>query len=227
MQFLLIVVRAYLNVVKVSICCRYTIEMTITDKALVQGDVGCSEDRTALTTTVCITLDGWDAIYETCAVFLTDDDVCLTKNVTRCASTDSASVVTYAALPAATIDVTCCTAFDIGVGRSDKRVVEVISSYRILIVHRTHGSCGVEVLCYLTSKQSYVGCSVNVARVRRVGITKSTTVCIGTAKATVVHITTDISAFVDDNVGIVFLAVSIRSQIIVQTGICIFAACCA
>ena len=105
-EFLLIVVRAYLDIIEVDICCRYGIKMTITDKALVERDVRSTKYSTTLTTTVGVTLNGGQSINETGAVELTDNDVCLTKDVTCRGFADFTSVIAYATSPAATIDVT-------------------------------------------------------------------------------------------------------------------------
>ena len=207
-QLLLIVVRAHLYIVEVGFCCRYRVEVTITDKALVQGDVGCSEDRTTLTTAIGVTLDGWNTVNEAGTVFLTDDDVCFSKDVTRYRIADFSCVIAYATSPTATIDVTCRTTLDIGIGRSNEWLVEVISSNVVFIVYRTYGSCGIEVFCYSSSKQGDVGCSVHVAGIGSVGITQTATIGIGTAETTIIHIATDISALVDDDVGVVFPTVS-------------------
>ena len=205
-QFLLIVVRAHLYMVEVGICCRYAAEVTITNKALVQSDVCCTEHGTTLTTTVGVTLDGWDTVDKAGAVFLTDDNVCLTKDVTCWGCTDFTNVIAYTSSPTAAIDVTCRTALDIGICRSDEWLAEVVSRNVVFVVHRTYRSCSIEVLCYSTSKQSDVGSSVNVASILGVGVTQTTTVGVSTVTAAVIHISADVSAFFDDDVGVVFLA---------------------
>ena len=82
MQFLLIVVRAYPYVVEVGICCRYAAEVAIAYEALVEGYIGSTEYGTTLTTAVGVTLDGRKTVNEAVTVFLTYDDVGLTKDIT-------------------------------------------------------------------------------------------------------------------------------------------------
>ena len=213
-QFLLIVVRAYLFVVEISISSGFATEVTITDKSIVKCNVGSTKYGTTLTTTVSITLDSRKTIDEIGAVFLSDDDVCLTKDITCCSSINCTSVITYATSPATTIDVTCRTTLDISIGRSFEWFVEVISSNVIFVVYRTLGSCGVDILGDRTT-----GCSVNITRIGSVGVTQATTVGVSTAETTIIHIAADVSTLVDDHVGVVFLAVSDYGQIIVQTGV--------
>ena len=216
-QFLLIIVRTYLNIIEIGICGGYIVEMTITDKAIVQCDISCTEYSTTLTTAIGITLDGRNTIDEAVTVFLTDDNVSFTKDIACCCSINSSCVIAYTALPTTAIDVTCCTALDIGIGRSDKWLVEVISSYVVFVVYRTYGSCGVEVLCHFTTKKSNVGCSVDITSIGSISITQATTIGVCATETTVIHITADISALVDDHVGIVFLTVSGYCQDIVKT----------
>ena len=223
-QFLLIVVflirsSARPNLKGIEVTSRCRIKMTITDKALVERNIRGSEYGTTLTTTVGITLDSGNTVKETGTVELTDDDVCLTEDVTRRAFADGSSMIAYTTLPATTIDVTCCTTFDIGIGRSDEIIIEIILRNIVFIVHRTYGTGGIEVLRYLTTQQGDVGCSVHIASICSICITEATTIGVGTAQASIIHITTDISTLVDDNVGIVFLAVSGYCQVIVQSGV--------
>ena len=191
--------------------------MTITDKALIERDVGCAEYRTTLTAAISVTLDGRNTIEEAGTIQLTNNDICFTKDITCCSGINLTSVITYAASPTATIDVTCHTAFDIGIGRSDERLVEVISSYVVSVVYRTNGTSGIEVLGYLTTQQGDVGCSVNITSICSICVTQAATVSVGTTKATIIHIAADVSTFVDDHIGVVFLAVSGCCQSIVQS----------
>ena len=81
MQFLLIVVGANLYVVKVGICGRFFVEVAIAYEALVEGYIGSTEYGTTLTTAVGVTLDGRKTVNEAVTIFLTYDDVGLTKDV--------------------------------------------------------------------------------------------------------------------------------------------------
>ena len=191
--------------------------MTITDKTFVERDVGCAEYRTTLTAAISVTLDGRNTIEEAGTIQLTNNDICLTKDITCCSGINLTSVITYAASPTTAIDITCCTALDIGIGRSDERLVEVVICYVIFVVHRTYGTSGIEVLCYPTAQQGDVGCSVNVTGIGSICVTQTTTVSVGTAEATIIHIAADVSTFVDDHIGVVFLAVSGCCQSIVQS----------
>ena len=218
-QFLLIVVRAHLNVVEIGVGGGHAVEVAVADETLVERDVGRSEYGAALAAAVGVTFDGRNTVDEVCAVFLADDNVCLTKNVTRCAFTDSASVVTYAASPSAAIDVTCRAALDIGIGRSDERLAEVIGGNVVFVVHRTYGAGSIEVFGYLAAEQSNVGGSVYIAGIGHFCVTQTAAVSVSAAAAAVVHVAADVCAFVDDNVGVVFLAVSGLCQIVVQAGV--------
>ena len=185
--------RPNLKGIEVGVCCRGAIEVTITDKALVERNIRGSEYGTTLTTTVGITLNSGNTVKETGTVELTDDDVCLTEDVTRRAFTDGSSMIAYTTLPATTIDVTCCTTFDIGISRSDEIIIEIILRNIVFIVYRTHGTCSIKVFRHLTTKQGDVGCSVHIAGIGSICITEATTIGVGSAQASIVHITTDIS----------------------------------
>ena len=133
-QFLLIVIRAYLNIFEVGICGGYAVEVSITDISIVECDIRGTEYGTTLTTTVCITLDGRKTVNKAGAVFLANDNVCFTKNVVGRRGTDGSLMVAYTSLPTAAIDVTCRTTFDIGIGRSDEWLVEVVIRYIVFVV---------------------------------------------------------------------------------------------
>ena len=179
--------------------------MSITDKTLVERDVSRTEHSTTLTATVSVTLDGGNTIDETGAVELTDDNMCLTEDIICRAFADGSCVITYTTLPTTTIDVTCRTAFYIGISRGNEIIVEIILGYIILVVHRTYSACSIEVLRDFTAKQSDKGSAVHVAGIRSIRITQTTAVCIGTAQASVIHITADISTLVDADIGVVFI----------------------
>ena len=115
-QFLLVVVRTHLDIIAVAR--RHSIETTIANKALVKCDVGRTEYGTALTTTVGITLDSRNTVDETGTVELTDGDMCLTEDVISRTLADGTFMIAHTASPAATIDVTGCTALNIGIGCS-------------------------------------------------------------------------------------------------------------
>ena len=218
MQFLLVVIITYLYIVEVGICGGYGIKMAIANKAFVHRDMRRTEHGTTLTTTIGVTLDGRNTIDETGTIELTDDDMCLTEDITRRAFADSSSVIAHTTLPATTIDVTCRTALDISIGRGYERIVEIILGYVVFIVHRTHGTSSIEVLRDLTAKESDKGSTMYVAGVRSICITQTTAVGIGTTQTTTVHITADISTLVDSDIGVVFIG----SQIIIQTIVGIF-----
>ena len=182
--------------------------MTITDKALVKRDVGRAEHSTTLTTAIGVTLDSRKTIDETGSVKLTNDDVSLTKDVTRRAFTDGSSMITYATFPTAAIDVTGRTTLNIGIGRSNEIIVEIILGYFVFVVHRTYSTCCIEVLGYLTTKQGDIGGAVYITGIRSICITQTATVGVSAAQASVIHITADIGTCFDENVGVIFLAIS-------------------
>ena len=115
--------------------------MTITDKSLVERDVRGSEYSTAFTASVGVTINGWNTIYETGAVKLANNDMCLAKDVTRRAFTDGSCVIAYATLPTTAIDVTSRSTLDIGICTGNEIVVEVILFHLVFVVHRTHSTC--------------------------------------------------------------------------------------
>ena len=126
-QFLLIEIGAYLYILEVFICCRHGIEVTITNKAFIERNVSRTKYGTALTATVGVTINGRNTIDKTGAVELTYDDMRLTEDVICCGITNFSSMITYTTLPTATIDVTGRTTLNIGIGRSNESIVEIVS----------------------------------------------------------------------------------------------------
>ena len=115
--------------------------------------------------------------------------MCLAKDIVgSCGGT--LVVVAYSTCPSAAIDVTCRTALDIGVGRSD----EVPSN--LLSVHDSSGGTGsIEVLGNMTAEEVDIGGAIDVAAGGRVVITQTTPVAV----------TGNSGTFLDADVGIVFL----------------------
>ena len=138
--------------------------MTIAYKTLVERDVGRTKYGTTLTTTVGVTLDGWNTIDETGTVNLTNDDMCLTKNVTRRGFTDGSSMIAYRTGPTAAIDVTTSTTFDIGVGTGSKTVYIGATSGTNTkdIVHTTGSTCSVNIFLDFTAKQGDVSFAIDI-----------------------------------------------------------------
>ena len=92
----------------------------ITDVSIVHNQVGCTKDRTTLTTAIGITLDGRYALIVAiavgqCSLVLTDanDNVCLAKDI-RCSFRYFLVMIAYITGPSASIDITRRTAFNIG-----------------------------------------------------------------------------------------------------------------
>ena len=191
-------------------------EMSVTDITIIQRDVGSTEDGTTFTATVGITLNGRNTIEETRTVFLTDNHMRLARDISGIRTSYRTAMQAYTTAPATAINVTCCTALDIGIGRSDERLIEVVGSNVVFIVHRTYCSCGIEILGDLTTQQGDVSCSVNIASIGYFCITQTTAVGVSTAKTAIKNITADISPLVDNHIGIVFLAVSGYCQTIGQ-----------
>ena len=81
MEFLLIVIRAYLDVVEVGVCCRYSIKVAIADKAIIHGDVRSAKDCTTFTTAIGITLNGRQSVNIVSTIQFTNDDVGLARDV--------------------------------------------------------------------------------------------------------------------------------------------------
>ena len=106
-----------INLLFILIICRV---VSIADIAIVHNQVGSTKDRATLTTAIGITLNGRNAFVEAIVLrqgglILTNsnDHMGLTKNVTSGCGR-RLIVITYVAFPAATIDVTNRTTFDIG-----------------------------------------------------------------------------------------------------------------
>ena len=154
----------------------------IADIAVVQRQVRRTIDRSTLTTTVGITLDGGNAVVEPCAVLLTDDDMGLTKDIvldvtcndvglcnlltclwigSRCGNT---LMLAHAAFPAASIDVTGNTTLDIGIGTGNKVMIEVVLLNTILILHSSAGTGCIEVFFHRAAQQVNIGRAIHVAR---------------------------------------------------------------
>ena len=212
-KFLLVVVRAYSNIVEVAR--GHCIEVSVADEALVERDIRGAEYGTTLATAVGVTLDGWDTVEEAVAVKLTNDDVCFAEDVIRRAFADGSGMIAHASPPTAAIDVTGLTALNIGMGAGNERVAKVVSGHVVFIVDRSNRTCGIEVLCHRTAQQGDVGGAMYVARIGRICITQTAAVGVCSAKTAIVHIATDISTFVNQHVGVVFLAISGYCQIIV------------
>ena len=216
-QFLLVVVRAFLNIVKVAR--RNGIEVAIADKALVERDVRGSEYSTALTAAICVTLDSGNTVDEAGTVELTDGDLCLAEDITRRACADGSWVIAYTTLPSAAIDVTGRTALNIGMGSGNEGIVKVVGSYIVSVVHGTHRTGSIEILGHLTAKESDKGGSMNITRIGRIGVTKTATVGVSSTKTTSIHIAADISTLVDADVGVIFIGGQIVQQAVVGINI--------
>ena len=191
-QFLLIITTTISNTDELCswISTRLVNEIAITNITLVQRDVGSTEYRTALTTTIGVTLDGRKTVDEARAVLLTDDDVCLTRNVGCGCSADVTRMVSHSTCPSAAIDVTCRAALDIGIGRGDEVCTKEV-------IDGSHSTGSIEVLIDLSTEQGDVGGAIDVTTADKyvVFLTKSSTISI------VAYICT----FVDDDIGVISL----------------------
>ena len=141
--------------------------------------------------------------------------MCLTENVTRRAFTDGSCVIAYTTLPSATIDVTCSSALDIGISSSNEIVVEVIFYYIVLVIDRADCTCGIDIFGHRAAKQTDIGGTVYVASIRCIRIPQTTAIGVCSAKATSIHIATDVSTLVDADVGVIFIGSQGVSQTIV------------
>ena len=204
-QLLLIVVRANLYVVEVGICCGNGIEVAIADESLVERDIGSAEDSATLTTAIGVTLNGGNTVDEAGSVGFTDNNVCFTEDVTCRGGIDISTVITHTAFPSTTIHVTGRTALDIGIGTGNERIVEVVSSHVVLVVHRTYSTRSIEVLGNLTTQQGDVGGSVHVTGIRSICVTQTATVGVSTATAAIVHVAADISTLIDTYIRVIFI----------------------
>ena len=97
-------------------------------------------------------LEGGKTVDEAGAVGFADDDMSFTRDVIGGRGTDSSLMVAYATFPAATIDVTGRTAFDIGIGTGNEIIIEIILVNLVFVVYRTYCSCGIEVLGHRTAQ---------------------------------------------------------------------------
>ena len=146
----------------------------------------------------------------------------LTQHISRRRCFDITIVVTDTSFPAATIDVTTGTTLNISIGTGNEVVVEIVFEYLILIIHRTSGSGSIDILIHLSAKQADEGGTMDITRIGGVSITLSATVCIGSTQRTIIHIAADPCTLLDQNVGVVFLAIVFgNGKSVIQTCICI------
>ena len=128
----------------------------VADIAVVDGEVGCSEDSTALATTIDVTLDGGHAAIETevgkvASLLLTDayHHIGLAIDICTGVGRDGTYVFTHAAFPSAAIDIAHAATKNIGIGlgRKGGGVLGLIGVH-----HSTAGTTGIQVLDNLAAQ---------------------------------------------------------------------------
>ena len=115
------------------------LEITVTDITFVQSNSSSTIDRTTLTATVSVTFDGRNTINKGCAIQFTNNNIGGTIDISSIGIGEFPFVITYTALPSATIDITARTALDISIGCGHERFrscrVIIISASLISVVH--------------------------------------------------------------------------------------------
>jgi len=118
-------------------------------------------------------------------------------------------VITYTALPSATIDITARTALDISIGCGHKGSWSIrgiiISTSLISVVHRANGSGCINVLDNLTAKQSDEGGTINITSTLDTIFAKTTSIGIGSTTFTIIHVATNLGACIDAYIGIILI----------------------
>ena len=104
-------------------------------------------------------------------------------------------MIAYTTLPAATIDVTRRTTFDIGIGTGDK-----VTFHAIVVIDRTRRTGRIEVLLDQTSQQFDIGRSTHIATEGDIRI----------AQTAAISIVTNLSTCLDSYVRIIALPLGIR-----------------
>ena len=142
-QFLLIIIRTIFQIrYRVRILMLKIVlagEVTISYKAIIERNVGSTIDRSTLTATIGITLNGRNAINKGCTIQFTNNNIGGTIDISSIGIGEFPFVITYTALPSATIDITARTALDISIGCGHERFrscrVIIISASLISVVH--------------------------------------------------------------------------------------------
>ncbi len=126
-------------------------EVAVADVTVVDGDVGSTKDRTALSSGVGITLYGRNTVEEGCTLFYFAHN-----NMRFCGGV----CYTHMTFPSATEDVTCSTASDVGIGAGCE-----IGHTEVRMYTTRRAGC-VQVGLYNTTEQGYIGGSPNVTAIR-------------------------------------------------------------
>ena len=118
-------------------------------------------------------------------------------------------MLTYAALPAAAIDVTCRTARYVGCSIGYEWFVSIVGEIAELIEHSTYGTCCIDILLHRTTHEGYV-CSTVYVAVAMILVVIATTSAIGVALYC--------STLIDEYVGVMLQAVEAHfCHIVLQT----------
>ena len=147
---------------------RFAVKELVTDKSVVQGDVGSTENSTTLTATISITLDGRNTVCKGSTVWLTYNNVRLTGNIISIRSIDFSSMFAHTSSPATAIDITHLPTFDIGIAAGSEAinmfaiVVKTGSSNTQGISYSSTSTCSIEVLDNSSTQQINIGASINV-----------------------------------------------------------------
>ena len=170
--------------------------VVVADVAVIQRQVCCAIDGTALATTVGITLNSGDTGGEASTINITDDHVCLAIDIAIHRGADFSCVVTYITQPSAAIDVTAGATFDVSIGRGSEAGgvgAGVVGTHSEKVVYSTGSTGSIDVLDDRAAEQRDIRGSIYVAAQMLLGRTVAT--AIG-----VVH---HRGAFLDADVGVV------------------------
>ena len=121
-------------------------------------------------------------------------------------------MLTYAALPAAAIDVTGRTARYVGCSIGYEVFATVVFDIAKLIEHSTYGACCIDILLHRTTHEGYV-CSTVYVAVAEVFVVIATTAAIGVALYC--------SALIDEYVGVMLQAVETHFRYSVLQTCCV------
>ena len=183
--------------------------------------------RTTFTTTIYITGDGRSTTIKSISACFTDYYVCLSRTIACSRCSNGTIMVTYVSLVTATIDVTCRTTLDIGIGGSNESIILIIEIWSVKEVINTSGtSTGIDILLDLTAKDSDIGTTIDVTSLCNRSITQTATVGIAL----------DNSTFVDDYIGVMLLlTIQLCCRLVIKfrtvaemckTGMCVLGILC-
>ena len=167
------------------------------DTAVVDGHISRTEDTTTFTTAVDITVNRRDTVIDTGAAELTNYDMTSTENIRRRVVTDLTAMITHAASPATTIDITHHTTLDIGVGSGGEtsRITVTLRTDTKEIVYTTGSSRSIDILVDRATEQGDISRAIHITAQRN----------RGTAVATTIGIVHHSGALLDYHVGVILV----------------------